>query len=113
MFCCLLLYRIVVLCWSLFVFFSLRVQMGRFGFDAGLIAQKISTLSGGQRSRVAFALLTWQEPHLIIMVRKQLSSSNERKHTDAQHSQQERDVTANILTLCLFFFSFLCSRVSG
>ena len=41
--------------------------MGRFGFDQNLIAQKISTLSGGQRSRVAFALLTWQEPHLIIM----------------------------------------------
>jgi ABC-type glutathione transport system ATPase component len=37
--------------------------MGRFGFDANLIAQKISTLSGGQRSRVAFALLTWQVPH--------------------------------------------------
>lgn len=47
---------------------QIRGMMGRFGFDANLIAQKISTLSGGQRSRVAFALLTWQEPHLIIMV---------------------------------------------
>jgi len=46
---------------------QIRGVMGRFGFDQNLIAQKISTLSGGQRSRVAFALLTWQEPHLIIM----------------------------------------------
>ena len=46
---------------------QVRQALGRFGFDAHLVAQKIGQLSGGQRSRVAFAILTWKEPHLIIM----------------------------------------------
>ena len=47
--------------------YQIRGILGRYGFDAQLAGQKISTLSGGQKSRVAFALLTWKDPHLIIM----------------------------------------------
>ena len=46
---------------------QIRGVLGRFGFDSHLIQQKIGELSGGQRSRVAFAILTWKEPHLIVM----------------------------------------------
>jgi ATPase subunit of ABC transporter with duplicated ATPase domains len=46
---------------------QIRGVMGRFGLDSHLIQQKIGELSGGQRSRVAFAIVTWKEPHLIVM----------------------------------------------
>jgi ABC-type Mn2+/Zn2+ transport system ATPase subunit len=46
---------------------KIRGVLGRFGFDERLANQKMQTLSGGQRSRVAFAVLTWKEPHLIMM----------------------------------------------
>ncbi len=29
--------------------------------------QRISTLSGGQKSRVAFAAMAWKHPHLLIL----------------------------------------------
>jgi len=45
----------------------LRAYLGRFGFDKILAEQKIAKLSGGQKSRVAFAVLAFQKPHLIIM----------------------------------------------
>eukprot|EP00461_Guttulinopsis_vulgaris_P001550 UN01550 len=45
----------------------LRGYLGKFGFDKILAEQKIEKLSGGQKSRVAFAVLTFQQPHLVIM----------------------------------------------
>jgi len=45
----------------------LRGYLGRFGFDKILAEQKIDKLSGGQKSRVAFAVLTFSQPHLVIM----------------------------------------------
>ena len=77
--------------------FSCVCQMGRFGFDQNLIAQKISTLSGGQRSRVAFALLTWQEPHLIIMDEVRSDTS---RHTAQQPAVDVhlRVYTSHLLT---------------
>jgi len=44
-----------------------RNHLGAFGIKGDLALQKIDLLSGGQKSRVAFALLTFQKPHLIIM----------------------------------------------
>jgi len=45
---------------------EIRGKMGRVQFDAALLSQPLGTLSGGQQSRVAFALLTWNEPHLLV-----------------------------------------------
>merc|ERR1712130_568910 len=45
----------------------IRAFLGHFGFDGNLVNHKIKTLSGGQKSRVSFALLTWTNPHLIVM----------------------------------------------
>jgi len=46
---------------------QLYAQLGRFGLGQELVERKIGTLSGGQKSRVTFAILTWWQPHLIIM----------------------------------------------
>ena len=46
---------------------EMRGFLGRFGLDRKLAEQKIELLSGGQKSRVAFAVLTCSNPHLIIM----------------------------------------------
>lgn len=42
-------------------------QLGRFHINQKTAGKKIATLSGGEKSRVAFSILTWYSPHLIIM----------------------------------------------
>lgn len=46
---------------------KIRAFLGHYGFDINLISNKISTLSGGQKSRLAFATMCWYNPHCIIM----------------------------------------------
>ncbi len=46
---------------------ELRRHLGRFGVTGDLALQKIATLSGGQKSRVAFAVVTFTRPHLLIL----------------------------------------------
>lgn len=44
-----------------------RSHLGRYGVTGDLAMRPISSLSGGQKSRVAFALMTWHEPNFFIL----------------------------------------------
>ncbi len=44
-----------------------RAQLGRFGFSGTLAMQKVGSLSGGERARLALALITRNAPHLLIL----------------------------------------------
>lgn len=44
-----------------------RRHLGCFGITGDLALQPIKNLSGGQKSRVAFAVVTWKKPHVIIL----------------------------------------------
>ena len=44
-----------------------RAQLGRFGFSGDKALVAVRHLSGGERSRLALALLTREAPHLIIL----------------------------------------------
>ena len=44
-----------------------RHQLGAFGLSGPLALQTIGTLSGGQKSRVVFTLLTMERPHIMIL----------------------------------------------
>lgn len=46
---------------------TLRAHLGSFGVNADLANQSMYTLSGGQKSRVAFARLTFTKPHLLLL----------------------------------------------
>jgi ATP-binding cassette, subfamily F, member 3 len=46
---------------------AVRAQLGRFGFTGGAAEQKIGTMSGGERARLALALVTRDAPHLIVL----------------------------------------------
>jgi len=46
---------------------ELRACLGHFGLGGHLALQKISTLSGGEKSRVIFATVTFQRPHILIL----------------------------------------------
>jgi ATP-binding cassette, subfamily F, member 3 len=46
---------------------KVRAFLGHYGFDINLISNRISTLSGGQKSRLCFAIMCWANPHCIIM----------------------------------------------
>jgi ATP-binding cassette subfamily F protein 3 len=44
-----------------------RKFLGRFGITQELGSQRIGTLSGGQKSRVAFSLIAWRKPHILVL----------------------------------------------
>jgi ATPase subunit of ABC transporter with duplicated ATPase domains len=46
---------------------ALRAHLGSFGVSGDLALQPMYTLSGGQKSRVAFAKLTFTKPHLLLL----------------------------------------------
>ncbi|KAL6782230.1 GCN20 [Auxenochlorella protothecoides x Auxenochlorella symbiontica] len=44
-----------------------RSHLASFGMTAELAKQTMYTLSGGQKSRVSFAKLTWTKPHMLLL----------------------------------------------
>ncbi|XP_004502066.1 ABC transporter F family member 3 [Cicer arietinum] len=46
---------------------KLRAHLGSFGVTGNLALQPMYTLSGGQKSRVAFAKITFKKPHIILL----------------------------------------------
>jgi len=46
---------------------AVRGQLGRFGFSGGMAEQKVGKMSGGERARLALALITRDAPHLLIL----------------------------------------------
>ena len=46
---------------------KLRSHLSSFGIDRDLCAQPGYTLSGGQKSRVALARITWEKPHILLL----------------------------------------------
>jgi len=46
---------------------AVRAHLGSFGLHGDLSLQRMSTLSGGQKSRVAFAVITWKKPHVVLL----------------------------------------------
>ena len=46
---------------------AVRGQLGRFGFSGNRATSQISTLSGGERARLALALVTRDAPHMLIL----------------------------------------------
>ena len=46
---------------------AVRAQLGRFGFSGVKATQKVGKLSGGERARLALALITRDAPHMLIL----------------------------------------------
>ncbi len=44
-----------------------RAQLGRFGFAGDKATTVVSKLSGGERARLALALITYDAPHILIL----------------------------------------------
>jgi len=44
-----------------------RNHLGRFGVSGNMALQNTSTLSGGQKSRVALAIMSYRKPHILIL----------------------------------------------
>jgi len=44
-----------------------RKYLGRFGLHGDLALQPVGILSGGQKSRLAFAELAWRSPHILLL----------------------------------------------
>ncbi len=46
---------------------AVRAQLGRFGFSGDRATQKVGSLSGGERARLALALITRDAPNMLIL----------------------------------------------
>ena len=46
---------------------AVRAQLGRFGFSGDKAIQRVEKMSGGERARLALALITRDAPHLLIL----------------------------------------------
>jgi ATP-binding cassette subfamily F protein 3 len=46
---------------------AVRAQLGRFGFSGPKATTEIKKLSGGERARLALALITREAPHMLIL----------------------------------------------
>ena len=46
---------------------AVRAQLGRFGFSGDKATTRVGKLSGGERARLALALITGDAPHLLIL----------------------------------------------
>ncbi|MDZ7588116.1 MAG: ABC-F family ATP-binding cassette domain-containing protein [Parasphingorhabdus sp.] len=46
---------------------AVRAQLGRFGFSGNRATTKVEKLSGGERARLALAIITRDAPHLLIL----------------------------------------------
>ncbi|MBA3577951.1 MAG: ABC-F family ATP-binding cassette domain-containing protein [Sphingomonas sp.] len=44
-----------------------RAQLGRFGFSGVMAEREVATMSGGERARLALALVTRDAPHMLIL----------------------------------------------
>lgn len=46
---------------------KVRSHLGSFGIAGNLALRPIYLLSGGQKSRVSFAMITWDKPHILLL----------------------------------------------
>jgi len=46
---------------------ELRTYLGSFGFMGDTVFQSVKNFSGGEKSRLALALLVWQRPNLLLL----------------------------------------------
>jgi ATP-binding cassette subfamily F protein 3 len=46
---------------------AVRAQLGRFGFSGDKATRAVGTMSGGERARLALALITREAPHMLIL----------------------------------------------
>jgi ATP-binding cassette subfamily F protein 3 len=46
---------------------AVRAQLGRFGFSGEKATMEVSKMSGGERARLALALITREAPHMLIL----------------------------------------------
>jgi len=46
---------------------TVRSHLGSFGLSGDIALRTINTLSGGQKSRLVFAVMAWRQPHVLLL----------------------------------------------
>ena len=77
------------------LFCCCRQHLGSFGIGGDLALQPMYTLSGGQKSRVAFAKVTFSKPHILLL--------------DEPSNHLDLDAVNALIQVC---FVRLCNKVS-
>ena len=46
---------------------SLRDHLGQFNFSGDMVLQKVGSMSGGEKARLALCMIVWQRPNLLLL----------------------------------------------
>ena len=46
---------------------NLRTHLGSFQFSGDMVMQTVGTMSGGEKARLALAMIVWQRPNLLLL----------------------------------------------
>lgn len=79
-------------------------MLGSFGISGNLALQTINSLSGGQKSRVAFALMCAAMPNFFVL-------DEPTNHLDIESIEALGKALNNCQVSVEFFFSRLCSTI--
>jgi ATP-binding cassette subfamily F protein 3 len=89
---------------------AIRSHLGAMGVSGDMATRPLYTLSGGQKARVSFAVVTWPRPHLILL--DEPTNHLDMESTDALiHALNSWDGGAVIVSHDETFVSAVCDEI--
>ena len=89
---------------------KVRAHLGRFGFPGNMADGKVETLSGGEKARLLFALMSTEAPHILL-----LDEPTNHLDVDARealvHALSEYDGAIILVTHDAHLIDLVCDRL--
>ncbi len=89
---------------------KVRAHLGRFGFSGDMADGKVETLSGGEKARLLFALMSTEAPHILL-----LDEPTNHLDVDARealvHALSEYDGAIILVTHDAHLIDLVCDRL--
>src|SRR3546814_9955165 len=89
---------------------AVRGQLGRFGFTGNKATTQIAKLSGGERARLALALITREAPHLLILDEPTNHLDGDAREALVQALGRSEEHTSELQSLMRISYAVFCLK---